>query len=251
MLKILSRDAILDLPAFMSLKKALVLLFREPKDLSTPLLSPNAPRQCSIPSSRKAHEYRGPPSTTNRSRFVRAPSTRLRKRRASVELLDQWTTGQHRLHRGELPRIDIYRGPGADLPGRPPSPRSRPPRSASSPSAVWSTRPTRARGPSPAPTSGTASSRSDPPIASTIPQDDRPAMWRWSACAFSQMGILLLEYTEGADHPLQFPYGLKWKGTSMYMGAGGGGVPALVPGVHRNTPICTRVPGPARFPVTV
>jgi hypothetical protein len=38
---ILSSDAILDLPAFMSLKNTLVLLFREPKNLSTPLLSPN------------------------------------------------------------------------------------------------------------------------------------------------------------------------------------------------------------------
>jgi hypothetical protein len=55
-----SRDAILDLPAFMSLKKALVLLFREPKNLSTPLPSPDAPRQCSRSSSRNAHERRGP-----------------------------------------------------------------------------------------------------------------------------------------------------------------------------------------------
>ena len=54
MLTILSRDAIFDLPAFTSLKEALVLPFREPKDLSTPLLSPNVPRQCSSPSSRKA-----------------------------------------------------------------------------------------------------------------------------------------------------------------------------------------------------
>ena len=38
---ILSSDAILDLPAFMLLKKTLVLLFREPKDLSTPSPSPN------------------------------------------------------------------------------------------------------------------------------------------------------------------------------------------------------------------
>jgi len=44
MLTILSRDAILDLLAFMLLKKTLVLLFREPKNLSTLLLSPNAPR---------------------------------------------------------------------------------------------------------------------------------------------------------------------------------------------------------------
>ena len=56
----MSSDAILDLPAFMSLKEALVLLFRAPKNLSTPLLSPNVPRQCSSPSFRKAHEYRGP-----------------------------------------------------------------------------------------------------------------------------------------------------------------------------------------------
>jgi len=39
------------------------------------------------------------------------------------------------------------------------------------------------------------------------------------------MGILLLEYTEGADHPRQLPYGLKWNGTRMYMGAGGDGPP--------------------------
>jgi len=39
----MSSDAILYLPAFMSLKEALVLLLREPKDLSIPLLSPNAP----------------------------------------------------------------------------------------------------------------------------------------------------------------------------------------------------------------
>jgi len=37
-------------------------------------------------------------------------------------------------------------------------------------------------------------------------------MWRWSACAFSQMGILLLEYTEGADHPLQLPYRVEVEG---------------------------------------
>jgi len=43
------RDAILDLP------------FREPKDLSTPLPSPSAPRRRSSPSSRRAHERRGPP----------------------------------------------------------------------------------------------------------------------------------------------------------------------------------------------
>ena len=39
----MSSDAIFDLLAFMSLKKALVLLFREPKNLSTLLLSPNVP----------------------------------------------------------------------------------------------------------------------------------------------------------------------------------------------------------------
>jgi len=38
---ILSSDAILDLPAFMSSRNTLVLLFREPKDLSTPSPSPN------------------------------------------------------------------------------------------------------------------------------------------------------------------------------------------------------------------
>ena len=75
----------------MSLKQALVLLFREPKDLSTPLLSPNAPRQYSRPSSRKAHEYRGPLSTTNVGLFVQASRTRFRKRSASMELPDHWT----------------------------------------------------------------------------------------------------------------------------------------------------------------
>jgi len=37
----MSSDAVFDLLAFMSLRKALVLPFREPKNLSTPLLSPN------------------------------------------------------------------------------------------------------------------------------------------------------------------------------------------------------------------
>jgi len=39
---ILFSDAILDLPASMPLKKALIILFRELKDLSDPLLSPSA-----------------------------------------------------------------------------------------------------------------------------------------------------------------------------------------------------------------
>jgi len=163
MLKILSSDVILDLPAFMSLKKILVLLFRAPKDLSTPLLSPNAPRQCSIPSSRKAHEYRGPPSrrTPVCSRGPRAPSEEERVHGAPGPM-DHWTTSP--LSQGAPPYRHLSR-PRRGPPGRSPSPRSRPrpPRRASSPSAVWSTRPSRARGPSPAPTSGTASSRSDPP----------------------------------------------------------------------------------------
>jgi hypothetical protein len=49
---------ILDLPAFMPSKEALVLLFREPKEISALLLSPNAPRQYSSLSSRNAHERR-------------------------------------------------------------------------------------------------------------------------------------------------------------------------------------------------
>jgi hypothetical protein len=42
----------------MPLKEALVLLFREPKEISALLLSPNAPRQYSSLSSRNAHERR-------------------------------------------------------------------------------------------------------------------------------------------------------------------------------------------------
>jgi len=68
------RDAILDLP------------FREPKDLSTPLPSPSAPRRRSSPSSRRAHEYRGPQMNAGSS--VRASSARPRERRASMGPLD-------------------------------------------------------------------------------------------------------------------------------------------------------------------
>jgi len=177
MLTILSSNAILDLPTFTSLKEALVFLFREPKDLSTLLLSPNAPRQCSIPSSRKAHEYRGPPPrrTPVCSCGPRAPGSGRGERQWS-----SWTNGPPGitpLSRG-APRYPRLSRPRRGPPGRSPSPRPRssPPRRASSPSAVWSTRPNRARAPSRAPTSGRVFFRSDPPIASTIPQDDRPAM---------------------------------------------------------------------------
>jgi len=46
-------------------------------------------------------------------------------------------------------------------------------------------------------------------------------VWRWSACALSPMGILLLEYAEGADHRLGSLTVLKWKDMWMYMGAEG------------------------------
>ena len=49
-------------------------------------------------------------------------------------------------------------------------------------------------------------------------------MWRWSACAFSQMGILFRPNIPRARiiHSSSL-IGLKWKGTRMYMGAGGDG----------------------------
>ena len=79
---ILSRDAILDLSAFMSLKKILVLLFMALKNLST-CSCPNTPRQYSSLSSRKTHEYHG--------LLPRRLSARLRKRSAFMELLDHDT----------------------------------------------------------------------------------------------------------------------------------------------------------------
>jgi len=48
-------------------------------------------------------------------------------------------------------------------------------------------------------------------------------MWRWSACAFSSIGILLLEYTEGADHPLQLPYRVEVEGYPYIHGGRGDG----------------------------
>ena len=48
-------------------------------------------------------------------------------------------------------------------------------------------------------------------------------MWRWSACAFSSMGILCrLNIPRVRIIHSSSLTGLKWKGTRMYMGAGGG-----------------------------
>jgi len=148
-----SSDAIFDLPAFILLKKALVLLFREPKNLSTPLLSPNAPRQCSSPSSRKAHEYHGPPSTTNR--FVRAGP--------------------------EHPAQEMV---------HPTDPNAR----AQSSTDEWGRLPPAA-------------------ILHNIHYLPRGGAGHVEvASALSLIGIMPLEYTEGADHPLQLPYRVEVEG---------------------------------------
>ena len=167
-----SRDAILDLPAFMSLKKALVLLFREPKEPLNPAPVPERPvvvLQPELPEGPRV-----PRAPSRRTPVVRADLEHPQKRSASTELLDHWTTSPS--SRGAPPYRHLSR-PTHRPPGRSPSPRSRPrpPRRASSPSAVWSTRPTRARAQSSTEAwDGFLPQRSS--IISAISQDDGPAM---------------------------------------------------------------------------
>jgi hypothetical protein len=97
-----SRDAILDLSAFMSLKKTLVLLFMALKNLSpTP-----------IPEHSAAVFQ---PELPEDSRVPRAPSTTL-ERPAQEEERVHGAPGPRYFDSQELPGIDIYRSLYVDLP---------------------------------------------------------------------------------------------------------------------------------------
>jgi len=118
-------------------------------------------------------------------------STRLRKRSASMELLDHVAL----MARSSLVSISIAAQARTSRPS--------------------TLSPSRAR---PAPASGTASSRSDPPSRRLSPKMiGRPCRGR--ACAPSP--DMPLEYTEDADRPLQLPHRVEVKGYPYVHGAGG------------------------------